>query len=231
MTGAVAMVANTTHESMLQAAAVELGLDLTPHQIDALLRFNDLLQRWNAVYNLTAVRDSTAALSLHVIDCLAAVPAVRRQMALSEGRSLVDVGSGGGLPGVIFAIADPSMRVTCVDAVGKKAAFVTQVAGELGLQNLTSVHRRAEELNGQFSVIASRAFSSLNDFARITRHLRSPSGVWMAMKGKIPGDEIAGLSDDYRMFHVEHLNVPGLSADRCLVWMQPSAATNQSESP
>ena len=115
-------------------------MDLPPDQVDALLRFNDLLQRWNTVYNLTAVRDSTSALSLHVIDCLAAVPSLRRQLALLKGRCLVDVGSGGGLPGVIFAITDRSMRVTCVDSVGKKAAFVTQVAGELGLPNLTSVH-------------------------------------------------------------------------------------------
>ncbi len=224
------MVANTAHESVLRTAGVELGLDLLPDQIDALLRFNDLLQRWNAVYNLTAVRESTSSLSLHVIDCLAAVPSLRRQMALLEGRSLVDVGSGGGLPGVIFAITDRLMQVTCVDSVGKKAAFVTQVAGELGLQNLTSVHRRAEALSGSFSVIASRAFSSLHDFAHITGHLRSPEGVWMAMKGKVPGDEIADLGQEISVFHVEHLAVPGLSADRCLVWMQPSAATNQPES-
>lgn len=224
------MVANTAHESVLRAAAAELGLDLPPDQVDALLQFNDLLQRWNAVYNLTAVRDATSALSLHVIDCLAAVPALRRQMALLGGRSLVDVGSGGGLPGVIFAITDRSMRVTCVDSVGKKAAFVTQVAGELGLQNLTSVHRRAEELIGSFSVIASRALSSLQDFAHITGHLLSPEGVWMAMKGKVPSEEIADLGQKISVFHVEHLTVPGLSADRCVVWMQPSAANNQPES-
>ena len=224
------MVANTAHESVLRTAVAELGMDLPPDQIDALLRFNDLLQRWNTVYNLTAVRDSTSALSLHVIDCLAAVPSLRRQMALLKGRCLVDVGSGGGLPGVIFAITDRSMRVTCVDSVGKKAAFVTQVAGELGLPNLTSVHRRVEELNGPFSVIASRAFSSLQNFARVTGHLLSPEGVWMAMKGKVPSEEIADLGRKISVFHVEHLTVPGSSADRCLVWMQPSAATNQPES-
>jgi 16S rRNA (guanine527-N7)-methyltransferase len=134
----------------------------------------------------------TSALSLHVIDCLAAVPSLRRQLALLKGRCLVDVGSGGGLPGVIFAITDRSMRVTCVDSVGKKAAFVTQVAGELGLPNLTSVHRRVEELNGPFSVIASRAFSSLQNFARVTGHCCRRGRV-DGDEGKVPSEEIADI--------------------------------------
>ena len=193
------------------------------------MRFNDLLQRWNAVYNLTAVRDSTAALSLHVIDAWQ----LYRRFASRWPRRMPNrswMSEAARVAGVIFAITNPAVRVTCVDAVGKKSAFVTQVAGELGLQNLNSVHRRAEELNGQFSVIASRAFSSLQEFVRITRHLRSPEGVWMAMKGKLPSEEMEELSDDVSVFHVEHLDVPGLSVDRCLVWMRSSAAINQPES-
>ena len=162
---AVAEIA--TQESTLRRAAADLGLEIPADQIGALLRFNELLQRWNSVYNLTAVRDATASLTVHVIDCLAAVPALRREMARSSGQSILDVGSGGGLPGVVLAITNPTMNVTCVDTVRKKAAFVTQVISELHLPNMSSAHRRVEDLAGSFELIASRAFSSLNDFVRI----------------------------------------------------------------
>lgn len=177
-----------------------------------------LLQRWNATYNLTAVRDPAAMRLQHRSDCLA-VGEPRRRVC-PAGRVL-DVGSGGGLPGVVLAVLNPQWQVTCVDAVGKKVAFVQQVAAELGLANLGAEHGRVEGLKlPPFQVITARAFSSLADFVRLTgRHL-APDGCWMAMKGQRPEDEIAALPGSIDVFHVEPLSVEGLDAARCLVWMR-----------
>ncbi|MDH4060629.1 MAG: 16S rRNA (guanine(527)-N(7))-methyltransferase RsmG [Aquincola sp.] len=180
-----------------------------------------LLAKWNAAYNLTAVRDPAQMRIQHLADCLAVLPALRRHGG-GQPMRVLDVGSGGGLPGVVLAIAEPAWDVTCVDAVGKKAAFVRQVAGELALPNLHAEHARVEALGlPPFDVITSRAFAPLADFVRLTRSLRAPGGVWMAMKGKRPDDEIATLPDDIEVFHVEHLEVPSLDAERCLIWMRP----------
>ena len=136
---------------------------------------------------------------------------------------VLDVGSGGGLPGVVWAIALPDLELHCVDTVGKKAAFVRQVAAELRLPNLKAEHARVESLKGPAAdVVTSRAFASLADFVRLTAHLLAPGGVWMAMKGKRPDDEIAALPATAAMFHVEPLTVPGLDAERCLVWLRPA---------
>lgn len=190
-----------------------------PHN-ELLQRYLALLHKWNKAYNLTAVRDPAQMQVQHVADCMAVVPALQRH---ATGRSLhiLDVGSGGGLPGVVLAVADPAWDVTCVDTVGKKAAFVRQVASELGLANLHSEHGRVEQLAlPPFDVITARAFASLTDLVRWTRALLKPEGVWMAMKGKRPDDEIAALPPDIEVFHVEPLTVPGLDAERCLVWMR-----------
>jgi 16S rRNA (guanine527-N7)-methyltransferase len=200
--------------------AARLELPLSDAQLSALARFGDLLLRWNAAYNLTAVRRADEVLSLHLADCLAVVPALQRHRP--RGR-LLDVGSGGGLPGAVIAIAAPGWNVFCVDSVGKKTAFIRDVAGVLQLTNLEAVHSRVEALrSGSFDVITSRAFSSLETFTRQTQALLAPGGVWMAMKGKVPHDEIAGLHGTLDVFHVEPLNVPGLNAQRCLVWMSPN---------
>jgi 16S rRNA (guanine527-N7)-methyltransferase len=179
-----------------------------------------LLHKWNAAYNLTAVRDPAQMQLHHLADCQAVVPALRRHAAGKPLR-ILDVGSGGGLPGVVLAVTEPNWDVSCVDTVGKKAAFVRHVAGELGLPNLHAEHARVEHLQrAPFDVITSRAFASLADFVRLTRHLLAPGGVWMAMKGKRPDDEIAALPADVEVFHVEPITVPGLDAQRCLVWMR-----------
>jgi 16S rRNA (guanine527-N7)-methyltransferase len=121
----------------------------------------------------------------------------------------------------VLAVTEPNWDVSCVDTVGKKAAFVRHVAGELGLPNLHAEHARVEHLQrAPFDVITSRAFASLADFVRLTRHLLAPGGVWMAMKGKRPDDEIAALPAGVEVFHVEPITVPGLDAQRCLVWMR-----------
>jgi 16S rRNA (guanine527-N7)-methyltransferase len=190
--------------------------------IDARLEaYLGLLAKWNAAYSLTAVRDPAQMRVQHLADCLAVVGPLRRQLGARPAR-ILDVGSGGGLPGVVLALSDPSWDVTCVDTVGKKAAFVRQVAGELALANLHAEHARVEALKAApFDVITSRAFASLPDFVRWTLPLLAPGGVWMAMKGKRPDDEIAALPSDVEVFHVEPLAVPGLDAERCLIWMHP----------
>ena len=205
----------------LQADAAALGWALDPAAAARLATFRDLLVKWNGTYNLTALRDPAQMRTQHLADCLAVVAPLRRHAA---GRPLrvLDVGSGGGLPGVVLAAVEPGWDVTCVDTVGKKAAFVRQVAAELALPNLHAEHARVEALKAPpFDLITARAFASLPDFVQLTRPLLAPGGVWMAMKGKPPSDEIAALPTDVAAFHVEPLAVPGLDAERCLVWMRP----------
>jgi len=203
----------------LEPICAALGLTPSEAQSAALLQYLGLLQRWNAVYNLTAVRDPAGMLTQHLADCLAVIPPLARRAG--KGR-LLDVGSGGGLPGIVIATLLPGWDVTCVDAVAKKTAFVRQVAGALALPNLHAMHSRVEQLQATpFDLITSRAFASLTDFIALTRRHLAPDGAWMAMKGRAPDDEIAGLPPDVEVFHVEPLQVPGLDAERCLVWMQP----------
>lgn len=186
-------------------------------------RYLDLLVKWNAAYNLTAVRDRAQMRAQHLADCLAVVAPLRRELGGTTAARILDVGSGGGLPGVVLAIAESGWDVTCVDAVGKKAAFVRQVAGELALPNLHAEHTRVEKLDAvPFDVIIARAFASLADFTRLTRHVLASRGRWMAMKGKRPNDEIVSLPTAVTVFHVEPLEVPGLAAARCLIWMRPT---------
>jgi 16S rRNA (guanine527-N7)-methyltransferase len=208
----------------LQAAADQLQLELSDDAAQRLLAFVDLLRRWNGTYNLTAVRDPDEMLVQHLFDCLAVVAPLSRQLRKRPAR-LLDVGSGGGLPGVVLAALMPELDVTCVDTVGKKAAFIRQAGVELGLRNLRAEHNRVETLRAEpFDVVSSRAFASLTDFVRLTHRHLGESGVWMAMKGKRPDDEIAALPADVHVFHVEPLNVPEMDAERCLVWLRPIGA-------
>lgn len=212
----------------MNAAVAEVcaaaGLAPSPAQLDALSGFLALLQRWNATYNLTSVRDPAQMLTAHLADCLAVVAPLRRHLSERTIARLLDVGSGGGLPGVVLAIMLPGLDVTCVDTVGKKAAFIRQAAAELGLRQLHGEHARVEAMTGAgFDVVASRAFAALADFTRWSRARLAPGGVWMAMKGKHPAQELAELPADIDVFHVEPLAVPSLGAERCLVWMRPAA--------
>lgn len=207
-----------------------LSLPLSASQQGLLLDYLALLAKWNKVYNLTAVREPESMLRLHLLDSLAALPPLLRHTGGAPTR-LLDVGSGGGLPGAAFAIAAPELSITCVDTVAKKSRFVTQVSAELGLKNLRAEHARVEELQlAPFPVITSRAFASLADFVSLTRSLLAPGGksggVWMALKGQHPADEIAALPADIDVFHVEQLAVPGVDAQRCLVWMRLRTAEN-----
>ncbi len=205
-----------------------LGLRVNEAQQQQLLGYMDLIQKWNKVYNLTALRNPQEILTHHVLDSLSVISPLLGHREQKKGASqakvnLLDVGSGGGLPGVVIAICCPFVRVTCVDTVSKKAAFIQQVAASLKLPNLQGVHARVESLSGPFDVICSRAFASLPDFVSWSLGALAHEGVWMAMKGKTPEDEMAALPSSAEVFHVEQLKVPGLEADRCVVWMKKSA--------
>jgi 16S rRNA (guanine527-N7)-methyltransferase len=209
----------------LRLGAQSLGLSLDPTQLDRLQAYLDLLLQWNKVYNLTAIKDRAHALRHHLLDSLSVVVPLERHLAQNpsiDGVRVLDVGSGGGLPGVVLAILCPSVEITCVDTVAKKAGFIRQAAAELALRNLTARHSRVEDMSDiQFHVITSRAFSSLPDLVALTRHLLASDGVGMAMKGQRPDTEMQSLSNDIEVFHVEPLQVPELDAQRCLVWMRP----------
>lgn len=207
----------------LIAGARALGLALTPVQIGQLLAYLALIGQWNRVFNLTAVRDPQEMLTHHLLDSLAVIAPLQRQTG-GGARRLLDVGSGGGLPGVVIAITCPQLTVHCVDTVAKKATFIQQVAATLPLPNLRGIHARVESLKAEegagYDVICSRAFASLADFTAWSRAALNPGGVWMAMKGRHPADEMAALPADVSVFHVEPLTVPGLGAERCIVWMR-----------
>jgi 16S rRNA (guanine527-N7)-methyltransferase len=210
----------------LEQGLAELGLALQPAQRDQCLAYLALIGKWNQVYNLTAVRQPEQMLTHHLLDCLAALGPLQRhlsQSGLTESGRLLDVGSGAGLPGIVWAIGCPQLQVCCVDTVAKKAAFITQAALTLGLKNLKGVHARVESLTGPFDVISARAFASLPDLVAGSAQALAEGGVWLAMKGKHPADEIAAVPAD--VFHVEPLQVPGLAAERCIVWMRPDSAS------
>lgn len=241
--------ANASRRRQLSEAAEQLGLSLSAADADQLLAYLQLLQRWNSVYNLTALRDPDQMLSHHLVDCLAVLPPLRRWVAVQRGSSaatvvdglpaaavdaaalrVLDVGSGGGLPGVVLAVLQPTWQVSCVDTVGKKASFIKQVAAELRLGRLQGLHARVENLlppvseslgaSAGYDLITSRAFASLSDFTRLSAHLLAPQGVWLAMKGKPSAEELTQLPPGIEVFHVEQLQVPGLDAQRCLVWLR-----------
>lgn len=212
---------NAEFARRLATGAQALGLTLAPEQIDRLLAYLDLLAQWNQVHNLTALREPAQMLTHHLLDCLAVIAPLRRHTQGLPAR-LLDVGSGGGLPGVVLAICCPEIAVTCVDASAKKTAFIRQVAGALGLPNLHGEHERVQTLRGPFDIITSRAFAALADFTGWSAGALAAGGVWLAMKGKRPVAEIAALPPGVTVFHVEPLAVPGLDAERCLIWLRPA---------
>jgi len=205
------------------AGAAELGVELSASQADRLVRFAALLVRWNAVHNLTAISSPAGILSHHLLDSLAILPPLAPIFGEKQCRVL-DVGSGGGLPGIPLAIARPPWQVTVVDKVEKKVAFLTQAKLELGLPNLDCLHARVEDVEAPpFDLIVSRAFSSLEDFIRVSAHLLARAGSWAAMKGVYPNAELAELAramPDVRVVDVVKLDVPRLEAERHLILMQ-----------
>ncbi len=210
--------------AQLESGVAALGLDLGQDGLDQLLDYTALLVKWNSVYNLTAVRQPERMITQHLLDSLAAVPAI------ATATHLLDVGAGGGLPGMVFAIwaarAAPAMRITMVDTVQKKTAFLTQAKAELGLSNVRVVTGRVEQMDAseKFDVIVSRAFAELGDFVNWSAHLLEHGGRFIAMKGVLPTAEIATLPAGWAATKVEKLIVPGLDADRHLVMIERSEA-------
>ena len=202
--------------NVLAAGLADIGLNLTEDARHKLLAFRDLLLKWNKTYNLTALRDPAQAVSHHLLDSLAILPHV------GTG-NLLDVGSGGGLPGIPLAIARPELSVCMVDTVQKKTTFLQQVVIELGLKNVTVNHARAEKMQGQYAQISSRAFAELGLFVSLTRHLLAPDGRWLAMKGVRPDDELKTLPADITVETIIPLTVPGLDAERHLIILKARA--------
>jgi 16S rRNA (guanine527-N7)-methyltransferase len=207
----------------LQQGLEALGLALPEAALDKLLAYQALIARWNKTYNLTAVRDPQDMLVQHLLDCLAIVRplAAGAPAAASAGLRVLDVGSGAGLPGVVLAICQPTWYVSCVDTVAKKASFIRQAGLELGLPNLVALHQRVENLPAAgYDLITSRAFASLADFVTLSRTQLATGGCWAAMKAKLTPAETAAIPADVEVQEVLPLHVPGLDAERCLVWLR-----------
>ncbi|EAR62563.1 16S rRNA (guanine(527)-N(7))-methyltransferase RsmG [Neptuniibacter caesariensis] len=198
-------------EAALKQGISQLGLALSEHQIDQLIRYLNLLIKWNKAYNLTAVRNPMEMIDRHLIDSLSVVPFI-------EGKRIIDVGSGPGLPGIPLAICYPELPVTTLDSNGKKTRFQLQVKGELGLNNLTVVNERVENCNFEpFDQVISRAFASLEDMINWTQQLCHQEGVFLAMKGLYPEEELSALPDGYELKICHRLNIPGTEGERHLL--------------
>ncbi len=205
------------HAEELLHGARQLGLEISPIQQERLLAYLELLIKWNKAYNLTAVRNPDEMVSRHLLDSLSVVKYVAQ-----AGNNWLDVGSGGGMPGIPLAIMFPQLHFTLLDANGKKTRFLTQVKLELQLSNLEVVHSRVEDFRPErpFEGICSRAFSSLADFANWTRHLGGVDTRWLAMKGLHPDDELQVLPADFRLLESHVLLVPGCQGQRHLLILQ-----------
>jgi len=214
-------------QKLLKEGIEQLGIAVTDAQRQKLLDYVTLLGKWNAVYNLTAIRDPRQMLIQHILDSLAIIPFITRR---TEPQSALDVGSGGGLPGIVMAIVLPDWKVTLNDIVHKKTAFQSQAKLQLGLTNLSVVTGRVENLHpgvevpGLFDVIVSRAFAELSDFVTLARHLVAGNGRIWAMKGIRPDAEIARLPADTKVCCIERLRVPMLDAERHLIELEIGAA-------
>ena len=200
---------------VLKNGVEQLDLGLSVAQQEKLLDYLALLNKWNKVYNLTAVRDPMEMMTLHVLDSLAAVPAFK------DAQNVLDVGAGGGLPGMVLAITRPDMKVSMIDIVHKKTAFLNQVKAELELGNVTVYTKKVQDLQVKtpFDVITSRAFADLSDFVTWSGHLLAEGGQFIALKGTAPAEERERLPEPWKVNELQPLNVPGLDAQRHLVFI------------
>lgn len=221
-------VSDVSLAQQLARACDSMGLSITAAQTDQLLTYLAQMQRWNRTYNLTAIREPEQMLVQHLFDSLSVVNPMADALGLAHEARIHDIGSGGGLPGVVLAIMAPKWQVSCVDAVEKKMAFVRQMAGVLSLPNLRAIHTRVEDLApAECDIVTSRAFASLDDFASLAGHHVRNDGTLVAMKGKVPDDEIQALHQqgEWHVENIQALQVPQLDAQRCLIWMRRSQGT------
>ena len=210
----------TPFSDSLAAGIAQMRLNISPAQQQKLLAYLALLQKWNKTYNLTALRDPAQMVSHHLLDSLTLLP------YLAQAESMIDVGSGGGMPAIPAAICCPDLRITMVDANSKKTSFLRQAAIELGLENVAISSSRVEELGEQHAdIVTSRAFAELANFVRLTRHLLNDNGHWAAMKGVYPADEIFRLPPDIQAYQTDKIHVPTLNAERHIVLLRPTQGT------
>ena len=207
--------------SLLLEGLKNLGLEVSESQIDLLMRYLAMFVKWNKAYNLSAIRDPKAMVTLHLLDSLAVAPHF-------VGHNVLDVGTGGGLPGIPLSILFPNTRFTLLDSAGKKIRFLFQVVNELGLKNVQVQNVRVETFApvDKFDVIISRAFASVMDFVSGSRHLLATGGAFWAMKGQNPVDELSQIQKHYIVAAFQPLQVPGLDAERCLIKLQPQLIPN-----
>ncbi|MDO5666869.1 MAG: 16S rRNA (guanine(527)-N(7))-methyltransferase RsmG [Alcaligenaceae bacterium] len=206
----------------LSQAAEKMHLTLDDKQKQDILLYLELIQKWNKTYNITAIKNAEQILIQHIFDSLSVIPALQKKIDSTTERTVLDVGSGGGLPGVIIAICCPQWHVTCIDAVEKKTSFITMVAGRLGLENLRSKHVRIEDyVSAEADLVISRAFASLSDFANWSGHTVNEHGFLAAMKGHYLEDEVSELqqNSDWCLSSWQKIEVPDMDAERCLIWM------------
>jgi 16S rRNA (guanine527-N7)-methyltransferase len=199
-----------TQYARLRAGTAELGLAPTPAAFERLLDYVDLLTRWNAAYNLTAVRDPAEMIGRHLLDSLAVAPFV-------QGTTLADLGSGAGLPGIPLAILEPAREHVLVDSNGKKTRFLREAVRELKLTNVRVEQARVENMRGQFDCVTARAFASLKEMLALGGHLLAPAGTWLAMKGLLDKEEILGVPPEFHVAEVRPLAIPGLAASRHVI--------------
>lgn len=206
-------------KQLLKDGVQEIGLDLSPEQMEKLSDYLDLLLKWNKVFNLTSITTEREGVHKHLLDCLSLIPYLKKKKK-PEFSTVADVGSGGGLPAAVIAICLPDMVVHSIDAVGKKSLFVTQAASQLGLSNLKAKHCRIENSGMVYDMVVCRAFSSLKTFAELTSQCVREDGIWIAMKGKLPLDEIKELPPAFQVKDLVQVNVPGLEEERTFVEFQ-----------
>lgn len=204
------MSARAVLQARLEQGIASLGLTLPADAVSRLLDYQALLQRWNATYNLTAVRDPEGMITRHLLDSLAILPFV-------QGGNLVDLGTGPGLPGLVLAIAAPGREILLVDSNGKKVRFLREAIRTLRLDGVQAVQQRVEDVQGRFACITARAFATLGTMLEWGGHLLAPDGIWLAMKGQVTPDELAGVPAAFEVRGVHALAVPGLDAERHLV--------------
>ncbi len=212
------MTAAATLRQQLEQGLSALALELDGAAIDRLLAYQALLQRWNASYNLTAIRDPAEQISRHLLDSLAILPHV-------HGQRLADIGTGPGLPGLVLAMAAPGREVLLVDSNGKKVRFLREAIRSLGLRGVQAIQSRVEQVEGQFDCITARAFASLADMLTWGGHLLAPEGRWLAMKGRHPDDELAALPAGFELRRSLRLQVPGVEGERHLLEIARRAGT------
>lgn len=203
-------------KEQLKSGLHAMNLELSTAQQLMLLEYVSLLKKWNSTYNLTALRDERTMISHHLLDSLTLLPYV------ANAKTLMDVGSGGGMPGIPTAICLPDLQITLLDSNTKKTTFLQQAVIELGLKNVTVASGRVESMHDKsVDVVTSRAFAELHDFIALTKHLLNENGYWAAMKGVYPYEELENVPENIEVYQIDKLNVPTLNAERHMVLMRP----------